>query len=197
WYFTANKNHPGDRQFNSMPMHGGALTALTQRIGKNEIVLSPDEKQMVILYSYSNKPTELYVKANPLFVSKETSPKQITYSTTNAFKAYDWKEPEVITFKADDGVEVHARLYQPKNEIKNKAAIIFVHGAGYLQYAHKWWSSYFREYMLHNLLVDNGYTVLDIDYRGSAGYGRDWRTVIYRHMGGKDLSDQVDGAEYL
>src|SRR5690606_40708181 len=36
-----------------------------------------------------------------------------------------------------------------------------------------------------------------IDYRGSAGYGRDWRTGIYRHMGGKDLSDQVDGAEYL
>ena len=51
--------------------------------------------------------------------------------------------------------------------------------------------------MFHNLLVDNGYTVLDIDYRGSAGYGRDWRTGIYRHMGGKDLSDQVDGAAYL
>src|SRR5690606_17963304 len=39
--------------------------------------------------------------------------------------------------------------------------------------------------------------VLDIDYRGSAGYGRDWRTAIYRHMGGKDLSDHVDGARYL
>ena len=51
--------------------------------------------------------------------------------------------------------------------------------------------------MFHNLLADNGYTVLDIDYRGSAGYGRDWRTAIYRHMGGKDLSDQVDGAGYL
>jgi dipeptidyl aminopeptidase/acylaminoacyl peptidase len=51
--------------------------------------------------------------------------------------------------------------------------------------------------MFHNLLVDNGFTVLDIDYRGSDGYGRDWRTGIYRHMGGKDLSDQVDGAAYL
>jgi dipeptidyl aminopeptidase/acylaminoacyl peptidase len=39
--------------------------------------------------------------------------------------------------------------------------------------------------------------VLDIDYRGSAGYGRDWRTAIYRHMGGKDLTDHVDGAKYL
>jgi dipeptidyl aminopeptidase/acylaminoacyl peptidase len=62
---------------------------------------------------------------------------------------------------------------------------------------HKWWSQYFREYMFHNMLVDNGYTVLDIDYRASAGYGRDWRTGIYRFMGGKDLTDNVDGAKYL
>ncbi|MDH5599373.1 MAG: prolyl oligopeptidase family serine peptidase, partial [Cyclobacteriaceae bacterium] len=60
-----------------------------------------------------------------------------------------------------------------------------------------WWSSYFREYMFHNLLADKGYTILDIDYRGSAGYGRDWRTGIYRHMGGKDLTDQVDGVKHL
>jgi len=47
------------------------------------------------------------------------------------------------------------------------------------------------------MLADNGYYVLDIDYRGSSGYGRDCRTAIYRHMGGKDLSDQVDGANFL
>ena len=39
--------------------------------------------------------------------------------------------------------------------------------------------------------------VLDVDYRASSGYGRDWRTAIYRHMGGKDLEDIVDGAKYL
>src|SRR5207247_4031478 len=39
--------------------------------------------------------------------------------------------------------------------------------------------------------------VMDIDYRSSAGDGRDWRTGIYRHMGGKDLSDHVDAARYL
>jgi Tol biopolymer transport system component/pimeloyl-ACP methyl ester carboxylesterase len=197
WYFTANMNHPGDRQFYSMPIQGGKFTALTNNIGNNNVALSPNEKHMAILYSYSNKPTELYVKENPMYSSKEESLKQITQSTTPTFDSYAWKDPEIITFKAADGEKVHARLYQPKIEVKNKAAIIFVHGAGYLQNAHKWWSSYYREYMFHNLLVDNGYTVLDIDYRGSAGYGRNWRTGIYRHMGGKDLSDQVDGAEFL
>jgi dipeptidyl aminopeptidase/acylaminoacyl peptidase len=78
-----------------------------------------------------------------------------------------------------------------------KPAVIFVHGAGYLQNAHKYWSTYFREYMFNNLLASRGYVVLDPDYRASSGYGRDWRTGIYRHMGGKDLSDHVDAAKWL
>jgi dipeptidyl aminopeptidase/acylaminoacyl peptidase len=124
--------------------------------------------------------------------------KKITYKAQSAeFKTYAWKDPAVIRFKASDGAWVYARLYKPARTGNNKPAVIFVHGAGYLQNAHKWWSSYFREYMFHNLLADEGYTVLDIDYRGSAGYGRDWRTGIYRHMGGKDLTDQVDAAAFL
>ena len=51
--------------------------------------------------------------------------------------------------------------------------------------------------MFHNLLASRGYVVLDVDYRASSGYGRDRRTAIYRHMGGKDLDDIVDGAKYL
>jgi dipeptidyl aminopeptidase/acylaminoacyl peptidase len=51
--------------------------------------------------------------------------------------------------------------------------------------------------MFHTLLVQRGYIVLDMDYRGSAGYGRDWRTAIYRHMGGPELDDLEDGAAWL
>jgi dipeptidyl aminopeptidase/acylaminoacyl peptidase len=103
----------------------------------------------------------------------------------------------VIQFTARDGAKVPARIYRPDPSKKTNVAVIFVHGAGYLQNVHHWWSSYYREFMFHNILVDNGYTVLDIDYRASNGYGRDWRTAIYRHMGGWDLNDQIDGAKYL
>src|SRR2546430_17602739 len=51
--------------------------------------------------------------------------------------------------------------------------------------------------MFNQLLAARGYTVLDLDYRGSAGHGRAWRTAIYRHMGGRDLDDQVDAARWL
>jgi dipeptidyl aminopeptidase/acylaminoacyl peptidase len=94
-------------------------------------------------------------------------------------------------------VNVPARIYKPANWKPGGKAVIFVHGAGYLQNVHRWWSSYSREFMFHHLLMSKGYLVLDVDYRGSRGYGRDWRTAIYRHMGGKDLDDQVDAARWL
>jgi dipeptidyl aminopeptidase/acylaminoacyl peptidase len=103
----------------------------------------------------------------------------------------------VVTFTARDGANVYARVYKSPKFVKGGPAVIFVHGAGYVQNAHKYWSSYYHEYMFHHFLMEHGYVVLDMDYRASSGYGRDWRTGIYRHMGGKDLDDQVDGAKWL
>jgi dipeptidyl aminopeptidase/acylaminoacyl peptidase len=51
--------------------------------------------------------------------------------------------------------------------------------------------------MFHTLLTQQGYVVLDMDYRASAGYGRDWRTAIYRQMGTPELEDLEDGVRYL
>jgi len=162
-------------------------------VGSNSVQLSPNEKTLAITFSFANQPPELYIQEN----KAGAEPVKITDSRSDAFKAYSWRVPEFISFKAEDGATVYARLYQPDKKVKNGAAVIFVHGAGYLQNAHKWWSTYYHEYLFNNILADNGFTVLDMDYRGSAGYGRDWRTGIYRHMGGKDLSDQVDGAKFL
>jgi dipeptidyl aminopeptidase/acylaminoacyl peptidase len=125
----------------------------------------------------------------------------VTTSPSPEWLATRWLDPTLVHFTARDGVEVPARLYTPEmvgaKRHPRRPAVIFVHGAGYLQNAHRYWSSYYREYMFHHLLASRGYVVLDVDYRGSAGYGRDWRTAIYRHMGGKDLDDIVDGAKYL
>ncbi len=193
FWIISNEADPGEKHLYSLDIKDKSRKKITSEAGNHEIMISHDEKWAISRYSYSNKPWELYL----IDIENGGAPKQITNSITEAFSTYDWRVPELVYFKAEDGAEVRARLYKPESAVKNGAAVIFVHGAGYLQNVHKWWSSYYHEYMFHNLLTDMGYTVLDIDYRGSAGYGRDWRTAIYRHMGGLDLSDQIDGANYL
>ena len=193
FFITANKKHAGNREFYHLDIKSKKWTSILTEDGNYEVEVSPDEKHLAYRYSYKNKPWEIYITEN----KEGNFPNQATHSLNPNFEDYSWRAPEVITFKAEDGANVPARVYKPTAEKNNHAAVIFVHGAGYLQNAHNWWSGYYREYMFHNVLVDNGYTVLDIDYRASKGYGRDWRTGIYRYMGGKDLSDQVDGRKYL
>ncbi len=196
FYFTSSEGSFFERNLYSMPLDGGARTRLTSMPGNNQAVVSPDQTKLEILRSFSNKPAELYIAPNKTGVT-EAEIKQVTNSPTDEWKSYKWITPPIVSIKARDGATVYGRLYKPSNFKKGGPAVMFVHGAGYLQNVHNWWSSYYREYMFHHFLMEKGYTVLDIDYRGSAGYGRDWRTGIYRFMGGKDLTDHVDAADYL
>ncbi|MES2589380.1 MAG: prolyl oligopeptidase family serine peptidase [Bacteroidota bacterium] len=193
FYITANKLHAGNREFYKLNLKTNVLEEILIENGAHEVQISPDEKSLAFLFSTKNKPWELYFSENKIKATKT----QLTSSTTKEFNSYIWRNPEVITFTANDKTSVNARIYEADKSKKNGAAVIFVHGAGYLQNAHNYWSYYLREFMFHNLLADKGYTILDIDYRGSDGYGRDVRTGIYRHMGGLDLSDNLDGRKLL
>jgi dipeptidyl aminopeptidase/acylaminoacyl peptidase len=197
FYLTTNEVHPGERHVCAMSIDGGQRTKLTSMTGASAGVVSPDERTFGLVHSYSNKPPELYLMPN----AAGATARQVTTTPTEEWRSFKWADPQLITFKARDAVDVYARLYTPEmmgaRRDPASPGVVFVHGAGYAQNAHKYWASYFREYMFHNLLASKGYVVLDVDYRGSSGYGRDWRTAIYRFMGGKDLEDIVDGAKYL
>ena len=197
FYFTSSEGTPFERHLYSMPVAGGPRTQITKRPGNNQVDISPDEKTLAVINSYSNKPPELYLIPNTPTDSVTTEAKQVTVSPIPEFFTNDWIDPRLVSFQARDGATVWGRMYMPANYQGGGPAVLFVHGAGYLQNVHRWWSSYYREYMFNHLLMEKGFVVLDIDYRGSAGYGRNWRTGIYRNMGGKDLTDHVDAVNYL
>ncbi len=196
WYVTANKDGFAAVHFYTMPAAGGELMRVTSDVGRQDATVSPDGRWLAVSHSEADHPPELYVQENR--AGREL--RKITESTTEEWRQGPWIKPEIVMVRARDGVDVPARLYHPTSDVApegQRPAVVFVHGAGYLQNVHNWWSSYYREYMFHHLLASRGFTVLDMDYRGSAGHGRDWRTAIYRHMGGKDLTDHVDGAKWL
>ncbi|HEX5724911.1 MAG TPA: prolyl oligopeptidase family serine peptidase, partial [Longimicrobiaceae bacterium] len=195
FYLATSETHPGERNLYALPAGGGARTRLTALDGWTTGDVSPDGRWIALLHATGNTPPELYLMPN----APGAPARRVTESTTAEFRRGPWVRPEVVTFTARDGARVHARIYRPRDlgAQPHGGAVLFVHGAGYLQNAHRGWSTYYREYLFHHLLASRGYTVLDVDYRGSAGYGAAWRTGIYRHMGGKDLTDHVDAARWL
>jgi dipeptidyl aminopeptidase/acylaminoacyl peptidase len=190
-----NEGSPFNQHAYTLRFDGSNRRAITNGSGSFALTPSPDGRKAAVVHSVANRPPELFL------AELEPNPEmeKVTSSPTQEWLTYPWIQPEIVHVPAEDGAQVPARIYRPEDvgAETNGAAVIFVHGAGYLHNVHNYWSSYYREYMFHHFLASMGYTVLDIDYRGSAGYGRNWRTGIYRWMGGKDLSDQVDGARYL
>ncbi len=196
FYLTTNEVSPFEEHLYRMSVGGGPREKITTRQGKHDAVVSDDGQLVADVYSYVNRPPELFLMRNR--PGAEMS--QLTTSPSAEWLSFPWIVPELVMIPGSDGVQVPAHLYRP-SEMKaepNGAGVIFVHGAGYLHnIGHFWKVSYPREYMFNQLLASKGYTVLDIDYRGSDGYGRDWRTAIYRFMGGRDLQDHVDASRYL
>jgi dipeptidyl aminopeptidase/acylaminoacyl peptidase len=185
FHLTTSEESPFEDHFYRMALGGGAMTKLTSGAGLHDATPSPDGTLLADVYSYTNRPPELFIGKT-----------RVTTSPAPEFASYAWLDVPIVHVPARDGAQVPARIYKPANW-NGGPAVIFVHGAGYLQNVHRGWSTYFREYFFHHFLMERGYLVLDLDFRASAGYGRDWRTAIYRHMGGVDLNDHIDAAHWL
>ena len=195
WLLQASKSHPSDDQLFLMPAQGGTLTQLTNDEGRQAGVLSPDGTRVAIVAS---TPTDLAdLSVAPATPGAER--RRVTVSGTDNYFRHKLVTPEIVSFPHPDGKPVWAALYRTARMNRERAAVIHVHGGGYRQFAHRGWSVYgwgLHVGFLHYLL-EQGYPVLDFDYRGGAGFGRDYRTDVTGAMGGKDVDGAVAAARYL
>jgi dipeptidyl aminopeptidase/acylaminoacyl peptidase len=206
FYVSANKTAPGTWEIYRVDAKSGAMEAVTSLGGLNgaqpamhdgeAFLLSPDESKLLVYHSTTDHPPEIWtVDARPAGKAL-----QLTHTVSSAFAGVDWVRPQIVQVPSTHQPRpIYARLYLPKDYSASKLypAVVFIHGAGYLQDAHAGWSYYWHEFMFETYLVQHGYLVMDMDYRGSAGYGRDWRTAIYRNMGHPEVEDITDGVHWL
>ena len=205
-YFLANREDHAQWQLYAYDMPTGAIDRLTKKEGTYDAPrLSKDGSFIVAGYSSLSQPSELVrcstfpqaqASANG---SAGLSEIQLTHSVPDEFRRVPLVVPEIVHFRSRDGKSIPAMIYKPKDfsSAKKYPVVVFVHGAGYLQNVFNGWSYYYREYLFHTRLTQKGYVVFEVEYRGSAGLGRDFRADVYMHLGGKDLDDEVDGLEYL
>jgi dipeptidyl aminopeptidase/acylaminoacyl peptidase len=196
FYVLSNATAPYSYDVYRVPSGGGTLARLTRLEGVERAELDRSGKQLLLTHSTP------YMRAQIAVAKADGSgtPHELTDTRTAEYKSMTWIEPEIVRIPSTHfGGVIYAKLYREPggSSSAKKPAVLFIHGSGYLQDVHLHYSYYFREQMFHNLLAHKGYVVLDLDYRASAGYGRDWRTAIYRQMGHPELEDMLDGKKWL
>lgn len=108
--------------------------------------------------------------------------------------------PKKVIYKAPDGVEVHAQLFEANGGAAKKPAIVYVHGGPPRQMLLGWhYSDYYTNaYALNQYLASRGYVVLSVNYRLGIGYGHDFhRPSNAGVQGASEYQDVKAGAEYL
>jgi dipeptidyl aminopeptidase/acylaminoacyl peptidase len=173
------------------------ITALTSGRGTNIApAWSPDGKRLVYQHTDPQNSADLYVIDA---ASKQTV--RLSDSMPASIDRSALVAPEMVQYAGPDGQQVPAWLFVPKNLDRSKKhpAVVWIHGDGVNQNYDGWHvqRNYAVYYSFHQYLLQQGYIVIAPDYRGSIGYGRDWREGVYMDVGGKDAKDAWMVANYL
>jgi len=193
-YYPSTEDGTSQRHFYRIRPDGSGKEKLSWREGINVGVVSEDGAHIAWQIADLDNPADLYVDR-----------RQITHRTRPEFREYPWPKTRFVSFPSrGDGKMVAAKMllpagYDPGNPAGKKwPAVFFIHGAGCATSVLKQWGSYQElRYVFNSYLANQGYVIMDLDYRGSTGYGRQWRSGVYLHMGGPDLDDVLGAVDYL
>src|SRR5437773_5308186 len=201
--FDANmEDHPGDRRIGIATIGDeparATITYITTSPGTN---IGPrwsgGDGRLVYQHTDTHNSADLFT----IGTSVGAQPMRLTDSMPAGIDRSKFVEPQFVHFPGPDGQQVPGWLFVPKNldRTKKHPAIIWIHGDGVNQNYNGWHvqRNYAVYYSFHQYLLQQGYVVFAPDYRGSIGYGRDWRNGVFMDVGGKDAKDAWMSANYL
>jgi dipeptidyl aminopeptidase/acylaminoacyl peptidase len=201
--FDANEpDNPGDRRLGvaSIGNDPGHTTISYITAGKGTNVephWSVDDKRLVYQHTDARNSADVFV----IDAVAGAKPVRLSDSMPSSIDRSAFVEPEFVHFPGPDGKPVPGWLFVPKtmDRTKKHPAIVWIHGDGINQNYDGWHvqRNYAVYYSFHQYLLQEGYVVFAPDYRGSIGYGRDWRNGVYMDVGGNDAKDAWMAANYL
>lgn len=194
--FPSNEAGTPERHLYEVAAEGGQWRRVTPLPGVNlSSTPSPDGSRVAYLHSNHTALPELYVQE-----IDSGEPRQLTsLAVPEWLERYRLREPEIVRFAStDDGDAVTGRIFLPHgfDAARKYPAVVFVHGAGYAQSVFRGWMR-LDQTAFNRYLAQEGYVVLDVDFRGSAGYGRKFRMDVFDRLGDVDVADVLGGVEYL
>ena len=202
-YFPCNRRQPTQWEVCRVDADGSdlrELTALDGGVGSqvffDVIRVSPDGRQLAVRHSAPLLPLQLSL------VDAETGAiRRLTDTRGEAMKAQvaQLVEPRFVAipsrhFKG----QIWAKLHRPDtlDPARRYPLVLILHGGNTVQGVSRRVASP-KEALFAQFLVAQGYQVLEIDYRGSIGYGRDFREAAYRRLGLAEVEDFRDAVDYM
>ncbi len=169
----------------------GEKKVLSENSGSHNYQLSGDGIHLIDAYSSLRIPRAVDVVT--------TRGKKITnlLAATNPLRDYKVGTTEFVTLKADNGVDLHARMIKPSNfeERKKYPVLVYVYGGPHAQMVSNRWMGGAPLWMTQ--FAEKGYIVFTVDGRGSANRGFDFENAIHRQLGEVEIRDQMAGVNYL
>ncbi len=192
--FTSTMKSPYERHLYRVAPGGGPPAAVTTSAGTHNAVVSPDGRRAASIWTDDVTPPELVM----LDATRAAAERRVTTSPPAGFSEHTWTRPRYETFtNAEDGFVVHARIFEPAGlDRTRRHPVIF--GPVYSNTVRNRWNG--LPGTLQQFLVQQGYIVVQVDVRGSVGYGKAFREAFLMDYGGKDLDDLqavVDGLKAL
>ena len=191
-YFISNAVRPENRDLFKVFLNNGNVQRVTDRDGVYRPYLSKTGKNICALFSDDMTPFDLY------FIDDGTL-HRITESSSPEFKEYEWIKTSYLDIPGDEGIQIRARMMVPPDFDPGKkypAIIGSVYSNSVLNQwggrdAHPTWG-------LDQFLVqEEKYILLNLDMRGSLGYGRKFREDMFQGYGTVDIKDIAAAANYL
>jgi len=189
-FYEGNGVNPYEQHSYRLNLSGGEPEQVTRLSGRNVGYPSPDGQTLVFMHSNDTSPTELYVVN-----SKGGDAKQVTHSPLPAFTERNLVGAEYVSFPSlVDDYTLHARILKPTDMQPNKKyPVIF--GPVYSNTARNRWAGNYS--LVQQLLVQKGYIVVQVDSRGSNGYGRAFREEFLLGFADQDIEDYASAVAYM
>ncbi len=190
--YMSNDPLPSERHVWSVRADGSHRERLTQRAGTHTPFPSPDGRMLALLSTDDLTPPELWLQ--PLAAG--ATARRLTQSQAPEFAKTPWVTPRYVTFRSRTSTPpLHARiLYPPNLDPSRKYPVLF--GPVYSNTVRNRWAGLYATLQQY-LAIEKGYIVVQVDVRGSTGYGRSFREAFLNDWGGQDLEDLESAVDYM
>ena len=195
-YFTGWIESPLEKHLYRIPLSGGPPKQISKRPGWHNITFSKDNSHYLDSYSNDKQPTQVSLHRADGTLLDYLLENKLDDKHPLAPFLDDWIDPVYGSLKAEDGTDLHYKVYKPNTPMPESGypAVFYVYGGPISQRVRRSWT---RRNLWAQYLLQKGYAFFILDNRGTANRGKDFENLIYKRLGDIELKDQLVGANWL